>query len=63
MEVKGEGGVTVAELDEIEDIFLLLKEMFNEGEGVSEGGGVERVEDIVGGVWFQRKLIGLVASV
>jgi len=42
MEVEGKGGVIVAEIDEIEDIFFLLEETFNKGEGVSEGSGVEK---------------------
>ena len=41
MEVKGEGGVTVTEVNEVEDILFLLEEAFDEGEGVSEGSRVE----------------------
>ena len=41
MEVEGEGGVIVTELDEIEDVVFFLEKTFDEGEGVLEGGGVE----------------------
>jgi len=41
VEVKGKGGVTVTEIDEVEDIVFFLEKTFDKGEGVLEGGGVE----------------------
>jgi len=41
MEVEGEGGVVVTEVDEVEDIVFFLEEAFDEGEGVLERSGVE----------------------
>ena len=41
MEVEGEGGVAVTEVNEIEDIVFFLEEAFNESKGVLEGGRVE----------------------
>jgi len=64
VKVKGEGGVIMAKVDEIEDIVFLLEETFNEGKGILERGGVEE-----GGRhceerrFVQRKLVGLVVSV
>jgi len=64
VEVKREGGVIVTEIDEVEDIVFLLEETFDEGEGILERGRVEEGgRHSVRGVCFQRKLVGLVASV
>jgi len=63
MEVEGEGGIIVAEVDEDEDVVFFLKETFDEGEGVTERGGVEEGGRHCERGWFQRKLVGLVASV
>jgi len=41
VEVEGKGGVIMTEIDEIEDIVFFLEKMFDEGEGVLEGGRVE----------------------
>jgi len=41
VEVEGKGGVVMTEIDEIEDIVFFLEKMFDEGEGVPEGGRVE----------------------
>ena len=32
----------MTEVDEVEDVFFLLEEAFDESEGVLEGGGVEK---------------------
>ena len=63
MEVEVEGGVIMAEVSEVKDIVFLLEEMFDEGEGILERGGVEE-----GGRHGKRgsvskKAVGLVASV
>jgi len=42
VEVEGEGGVAVTKIDEFEDIVFFLEKAFDEGEGVSERGGVEK---------------------
>jgi len=42
VEVEGEGRVVMTEVDEVEDVFFLLEEAFDESEGVLEGGGVEK---------------------
>jgi len=42
VEVKGEGRVVMTEVDEVEDIFFLLEEVFDESEGILEGGRVEK---------------------
>jgi len=41
VEVEGEGGVIMAEVNEVEDIVFLLEEAFDESEGILEGGRVE----------------------
>jgi len=41
VEIEGEGGVAVTEVDEFEDVVFFLKKTFDESEGVLEGGGVE----------------------
>jgi hypothetical protein len=41
VEVEGESGVVVTEVDEVENVLLFLEEAFDEGEGVLEGGRVE----------------------
>jgi len=53
----------MAEVSEVKDIVFLLEEMFDEGEGILERGGVEE-----GGRHGKRgsvskKAVGLVASV
>jgi len=62
MEVEGEGRVVVTEVDEVEDIFFLLEEAFDEGKGVLERSGVEEGRRHCRRL-VQRKLVGLVASV
>jgi len=42
VKVEGKGGVTVTEVDEVEDAVFFLEETFDEDEGVSERGGVEK---------------------
>jgi len=59
VKVKGEGGVVMAEIDEVEDIVFFLEEMFDESKGILEGGGVEEGGRHCKRVWFQRKLLAL----
>jgi len=42
VEVEGEGGVIVTEVDEVEDVVFLLEETFDKSEGVLEGSGVKK---------------------
>ena len=41
MEVEGEGGVVLADVDEVEYIILMLNEAFNKEGGGEEGVGVK----------------------
>ena len=50
MEVKSEGGIVLASIDEIEDVILILNEAFNE-----KGGSEERVSVKVAGIHIYAK--------
>jgi len=63
VKVKGKGGVTVTEVNEVEDTVFFLEKMFYEEEGVSEGSGVEEGGRHCERGWFRGKLVGLVANV
>ena len=52
VEVEGEGGVIVTEIDEVEDVVFFLEEVFDEGEGILEGGRVEEGGRHCERVWF-----------
>ena len=63
MKVEGEGGVIVAEVDEVEEIVFLLEETFNESEGILEGGRVEKGGRHGKRGLVSKKAVGLVVSV
>ena len=42
VEVEGEGGVVMTEIDEVEDVVFLLEETFDESKGTLKGSRVEK---------------------
>jgi len=63
VKVEGEGGVIMAEVDEVEDIAFLLEKAFDEGEGILERGGVEEGGRHGKRGLVSKKAVGLVVSV
>ena len=52
MKVEGKGGIVMAKVYKVENIFFLSKEAFEEGEGVPEGSRVEE-----GGRHYRKGLV------